>query len=232
MAGIVRVRALSIDCSLFLGVLLLRFFTDWFRFPVDGYDNLRVVDALEYLSFYVTLQYSIYIMLRLNGIEVVFASRLAVATITVYMLLHFLEFFAPAGGRAKSYAPSEHLLINVVSGFLLTDDVGFWQLMRLPVCGAMLVMFLWRQRISRLRLLLSMGVLYFWGMLLVHPGAWLFLPEDPHLVPAPVMAAGLPNLITCAWFLLFVTLAARVERHLAYPSGASPGAFSSLGQQA
>jgi hypothetical protein len=221
-----RIPPLVGDYALFLGLLLLRLLLDWARFPVDGYDRVTVPAVLESLIFYVALHYSVYLLLRANLVTVPRASRIALVTMTIYLFLHLLELVFPAGGRAQVYAPSDHLLANLLSAFLATGDAGYWQVMRLFVCGAVLFLYLLFQQGNWPRIVATMLVLYLWGMLLAHPGAWIFSPETFADLPEWVFQQGVQNFIISAWVLLLMTIAARLERHLACPDDALPPAYS------
>jgi len=86
------------------------------------------------------------------------------------------------------------------------------------------------QRPNRLGELLRIGVtlplLYLWGMLLVHPAAWLFAPERSEALPPAVLQQGVLSFIISAWCLLLITLAARIERWLADPAGLSAARYA------
>jgi hypothetical protein len=223
MAAARRIPSVVADYAVFLALLALRFALDVARFPVDGYARVTPLAVIETQVFYVSLHYGVYLLLRANRVPVAPASRVALVLMGTYLFLHLFEYWFYAGGRAPVYAPAEHLWENLLSGFMSTGDAGFWQVMRIFVCGALLLLYLAHRRTAWSRVLLTLPFLYLWGMLLAHPHAWLPLPEPATDEPSPVAELGVRGFLICGWYLLAVCLAALAERSWSRP--AAPGSW-------
>ncbi len=226
MAVARQVPPVVADYAAFAALLSLRLALDIARFPVDGYARVTPVNLIEAQVFYVALHYGVYLVLRANRVPVAAASRVALVVMAVYLFLHLLEYWFPAGGRAAVYAPAGHLSENLFSAFLATGDAGFWQVMRIFVCGALLVLVLLHRRAPWPRVLLTLPLLYLWGMLLAHPHAWLLIPAPTPGESPRVSELGVQGFVICGWTLLAVTLATLVERRLSEPAASVSWRFS------
>lgn len=226
MADPRRLPPVVADYVAFAALLSLRAALDIARFPVDGYARVTPVNLIEAQVFYIALHYGVYLVLRANRLPVAPASRIALVVMGLYLYLHLLEYWFPAGGRAAVYAPAGHLWENLSSAFLATGDAGFWQVMRIFVCGVLLLLVLIKRRTPWPRVLLTLPLLYLWGMLLAHPHAWLLIPP-PAPGESPLAAErGVQGLVICGWALLAVTLATLLERRFGEPAGPVSWRFS------
>ncbi|MCP4545455.1 MAG: hypothetical protein GY835_03180 [bacterium] len=197
---------------LFLILLAVRFVADWLRFPVDGYPpaGVKAVDVVEYLTFYSAVYLSFSWILRSRAKPALWANGLGLAATALYMFVHIFEFFLPASGRTAYYAPSEHFLLNVATGFAATGDIGLWQFLRLPLCGAFLYVAQRWTGLSVTTSVLRLAGVYTFFMLYVHPTVWAFTPQETAVDEARLFDAGVRNLLICAYVTAVLAFACRL----------------------
>jgi len=183
-------RTLAIYYVIFVLLLAIRLIADLTNFPYDGYIEVSIPAVVEYLVFYVVLHYGLCLLFRYNKISHVQSGLYALLTMAMYIFIHFFEYFFYAGGRVMYYPPNENFWINILTAFLYTQDAGFWQVMRIFSCGALVFALVVNKKGLSVKLIISMLIFYLWGMLLTHPYVWLYMPQESTDVPGDIIRQG------------------------------------------
>jgi hypothetical protein len=188
----------------FLILLEAKFVADTLRFPVDGLREVTAVMVALYVAFYGALHFSLRVMFRCVSIDPVKAGWYATLVMGVYMFTHFFEGVFYAGGRAEFNPPASHFIENLLTAFLGTGDAGFWQVMRIFICGPLTLLLLFHERVGVVRAFVGVLWVYLIGMLLTHPDVWAYYPGNEAELYRIEVETGMLSYADAAYDLLFI----------------------------
>ena len=124
--------------------ILFRFYLDVCGVPYkeDFNENYSYSDILLSFSFYSMLYVFFYKILEFNKLYFLSSLKYGLICLILYQYIHLLEYVIDTNGRITPLPPKNHFWKNYLTFFIQTKDAGFWQILRIFLVGAYVLIIL------------------------------------------------------------------------------------------